>query len=82
MPVRLAKPTMIAVNRRFDQTRPTLIVSSRHQELAKAGVSPPRRRRRRSGACTRALRTFTQVARDGLSHERPELIVSHSWTST
>ena len=66
MPVGLAKPTMVAVNGRLDQARPTLIVSSRHQELAKAGVSPPRRRR--SGSCTRALRTFTQVARDGLSH--------------
>jgi hypothetical protein len=66
MPVRLAKPTMIAVNGRLDEARPTFIISTRHQELAKAGVSPPRRRR--SGTCTRALRTFTQVTRDGFSH--------------
>jgi hypothetical protein len=69
MPVRLAKPAVVAVNGGLDQTRPTLIVSSRHQELAKAGMCPPRGRwDSSSSGGGRSFRTFTQVARDGLSH--------------
>jgi hypothetical protein len=86
MTVGLTKTAMIALHAGLDHARAGVIVA-KDEELAKAGVRAPRGVRPGVLRVARARRnapglTPTHVAGDRITHERSQLIVCHSCTST